>query len=390
MDFELSPTQQLIQDSVRGFLAGECPIERARALSETPTAFDEKLWRGMAAQGWIGLMLAEEHGGLGLGAVELAAVCEIMGEACLPGPFLSTLWGAATIEAANQRALADRYLPQIAAGELVATVALLEEDANWDPSQVQLAAEPTDGGYRLSGSKLFVADAEVAGLILVVSRAEGEPAVFMVAGDASGIGVAPTPAIDPTRKLYRVEFEDVHVSSDQVLARGDDALAALAAGTELAIVGVCAELVGGMQWVLDTSVEYAKTRQQFGRAIGTYQAVQHMCADMLLSVESARSAAYYSAWAVSVNDPEASTAVSVAKAYCSDAARQVGNSGIQVHGGFGFTWEHDLHVYYRRAKASEILFGDAIFHREQIARRVIDGSVTATEKQVTAISAETA
>jgi len=187
------------------------------------------------------------------------------------------------------------------------------------------------------------------------------------------LSVKPMPSFDATRKLYEVGFEGVRVASGDALGADGDARGALAGALDAATAVLCAEMVGGMQWVLDTAVEYAKTRQQFGRPIGSFQAVQHMCADMLLLTESARSAAYYAAWALTENDPGASLAVSMAKAYCSDAHREVANRGVQVHGGIGFTWEHDLQLYYKRSKSSETLFGDATYHRERIARLVVDG-----------------
>jgi len=180
--------------------------------------------------------------------------------------------------------------------------------------------------------------------------------------------------MDGTRKIYEAVFDRVEVADADVLGADGDARGALRGALETATAALCAEMVGGMQWVLDTTVEFAKTRQQFGRPIGAFQAVQHQCADMLLMTESARSASYYAAWALTEDAPEASGAVSIAKAYCSDAYREVGNRGVQVHGGIGFTWEHDLHLYYKRSKASEVMFGDGSFHRERIARMIIDGA----------------
>lgn len=372
MDFDLTKPQKLLQSSVREFLSRECPAERVRKLMETPTALDEELWKGLADQGWTGLTVPEKWEGLELRAVELAAVAEVMGQYCLPGPFISNVWGSALIAAAGNDSLAGKYLSQIVDGDLRATVALLEESADWNPERVTLKAEVANGGYRLDGTKMFVSDAETAGVILCVGRLDDELAIFSLDRNTKGITISPMPAIDQTRKLYRVEFRQILASEDSLLARGDAAAAALRAATREATVAVCAELVGAMQWIMSTTVEYAKTREQFGRPIGSFQAVAHRCADMLLYLESSRSATYYAAWAVSVDDPEADRAVSIAKAYCSDSARETGNSGIQVHGGIGFTWEHDLHLYYKRAKSSEILFGDATYHRELIAKMIID------------------
>ena len=372
MDFDLSKPQKLLKESARALLARECGPGRVRELMETETAHDEGLWRALSEQGWTGLVVPEGEGGLGLGLVEMAAVAEEMGRACLPGAFLSTLFTAALVERAGSAEQRAKYLEPIAAGELKATVALLEEGASWDADAVKLEAARDGGGFALKGRKLFVPDAGVADLIVCVAR-DGDSLVLLpVERGTEGLTVRPMPSMDATRKLYEVLFEGVSVAGSDVLGADGDARGALGGALEVATAVLCAEMVGGMQWVLDTTVEYAKTRQQFGRPIGSFQAVQHMCADMLLLTESARSAAYYAAWALTEHDPAARTAVSVAKAYCSDAYREVANRGVQVHGGIGFTWEHDLQLYYKRSKSSETLFGDATFHRERIARLVVD------------------
>ncbi|HEV2912958.1 MAG TPA: acyl-CoA dehydrogenase family protein [Pyrinomonadaceae bacterium] len=382
MDFDLSKPQKLLKESARAFFARECGPERVRALVETETAHDDGLWQAIADQGWTGLLVAEEHGGLGLGLVELAAVAEEMGRACLPGPFLSTLLAGALIARAGNPEQRARYLGPIATGELKATVALLEESATWDAGAVRLAASRVGGGdFSVTGRKLFVPDAEVCELIICVAR-EGDDLVLLpVERAASGLYVKPMPSMDGTRKLYEVSFEGVSIADTDALGADGDARGALEGALEVATAALSAEMVGGMQWVLDTTVEFAKTRQQFGRAIGSFQAVQHQCADMLLMTESALSAAYYAAWALSENTRASSVAVAVAKAYCSDAYREVCNRGVQVHGGIGFTWEHDLQLYYKRSKSSETLFGDATFHRERIARLVVDNEGRREERR---------
>jgi len=373
MDFDLSKPQKLLKDSARDFLTRECKLDRVRALMETDTAHDDKLWQSIADQGWTGLIIPEEHGGLGLGLVELAVVAEEMGRACLPGAFLSTLTAAALVERAGSAEQCAKYLEPIAAGELKATLAFLEEGASWEVDEIKLKATREGGNFQLSGRKLFVPDAGIADLLICVAR-DGDGLVLLpVERDAEGLSVKATPSMDATRKLYEVTFADVSVAEADVFGADGDARSELGQAIEVATVALCAEMVGGMQWVLDTTVEYAKTRQQFGRAIGSFQAVQHQCADMLLMTESARSATYYAAWALTEGDPAASVAVSIAKAYCSDAYREVGNRGVQVHGGIGFTWENDLQLYYKRSKSSETLFGDATFHRERIARIIVDG-----------------
>jgi alkylation response protein AidB-like acyl-CoA dehydrogenase len=373
MDFDLSKPQKLLKDSARDFLTRECKLDRVRELMETGTAHDDRLWQSIADQGWTGLIVPEEHGGLGLGLVELAVVAEEMGRACLPGAFLSTLTAAALVERAGSLEQRAKDLEPIAAGELKATVAFLEEGASWEVDKIKLKATREGGNFQLAGRKLFVPDAAIADLLICVARDGDGLALVPVERGAEGLSVEATPSMDATRKLYEVTFADVSVAEADVFGADGDARVALGQAIGVATVALCAEMVGGMQWVLDTTVEYAKTRQQFGRAIGSFQAVQHQCADMLLMTESARSATYYAAWALTAGDPSASVAVSMAKAYCSDAYREVGNRGIQVHGGIGFTWEHDLQLYYKRSKASEVMFGDAAFHRERIARFIVDG-----------------
>ena len=357
MQFGLTETQQVLKNSAREFFSAVCPIAEVRRLMETDTAYDAALWQNMAHQGWTGIIFDEEYGGLGLGLVEMAVALEEMGRALLPGPYLSTvLLAGVAIDAAGNPAQKRKYLSRISMGEAHATLALLEADARWDPGAVQLDAQPTLEGFALNGRKMFVPDL----------------GLFIVPRGAPGLKISPLPAMDETRKLYQVAFEDVAVAEDDFLAIGDSARDALERALAVATVALTAEMVGGMQRVMEIAVEYAKARKQFGKPIGQFQAVQHLCADMLLLTESSRSAAYYAAWALQERAPEAGVAVSIAKAYASDAYREVGNRAIQVQGGMGFTWENNVHLYYKRAKASELMFGDATYHRERIAHLVID------------------
>ncbi|MFN0110237.1 MAG: acyl-CoA dehydrogenase family protein [Blastocatellia bacterium] len=374
MNFDLTKAQKLLQQSARDFFSRECKPERVRELMASETAFDAELWQAMADQGFTGLTIPEEYGGLGLSLVDLIAVTEEMGKACLPGPFISTLWAASLIERAGNEGQRKQYLEPIAAGEMKATVALLEETGEWNPDAVMLAANKDGKEYRLRGTKHYVSDAAVADVIIVVARDNSELVLLPVERTAAGVKITETPAIDATRKLYTVEFDNVAVPESSALAFTTKTKEALEAATDVATVALCAEMLGGMVWTLDTTVEYAKTRLQFGKPIGIYQAVQHQCADMFNFAESARSATYFAAWTVSVNDPAGKLAVSVAKGYASDAAREVGNRGVQLHGGIGFTWEHNIQLFYKRAKSSEVLFGDANYHREKIAEKVVDES----------------
>jgi alkylation response protein AidB-like acyl-CoA dehydrogenase len=283
---------------------------------------------------------------------------EEAGRALLPGPLFSTVALAGTvINACGSDDQKARLLPPLCRGDVCATLALVEPDGSWDPASVRTSAS----NGRLSGEKLFVTDAAVAANILVVGR----DGVYVVDRTSPGVAVQPMSGMDLTRKLYAMTLQDVPAEK---LARTDG----LARGLRIAATALAAEMVGGMQRTLDITVDYAKTRKQFGRPIGQFQSVQHQCADMYLETESSRSAVYYAAWALQEQAPDAAIAAAIAKIYASDAARNVGNRGIQVHGGMGFTWENDLHLYYRRAKASETMLGDATFQREQLARLVID------------------
>jgi alkylation response protein AidB-like acyl-CoA dehydrogenase len=359
MQFGLSESQQILKHTAQKFFAGECPIAEVRRVMETPTAYDAELWAKMAGQGFTGIICPEDCGGMGLGKVELILLMEEAGFALLPGPFFSTVaLAGAVIDAVASPENKKKYLSRIAGGEARSTVAVLEAGGSWDPADLQMSA----AGAKLTGTKLFVTDAAVADFIVVVAK----NGVFVVDAKAPGLRIEPMNGMDLTRKIYSVEFSNTPAER---LGNVDDLDRAFA----LAATALAAEMVGGMQRTLDITVAYAKTRKQFGKPIGIYQAVQHQCADMYLETESSRSAVYYAAWALEESAPDAAVAVAIAKMYSSDAARTVGNRGIQVHGGMGFTWENDLHLYYRRAKASETMLGDASFHRERIARLVIDG-----------------
>lgn len=342
MQFGLTETQETLKKSAREFLNAECPIAVVRKLIEADGAFDAALWKKIAAQGWTGLLVAEEFDGHGMGMVDMGVVLEEMGRALLPGPFFSTTLVAGTILAQAPDELKRKYLPPIATG--VARSTLAQFDAN--------------------GRARFVPDAAAAQFV-ICSDADGLTVV-----PADRLHITPMPALDLTRRLYEVQRQPG--VEDDVIARGAHAREILDAALDIATAGLTAEMTGGMQRLLEIAVSYAKTRKQFGRPIGQFQAVQHLCADMFLLTESSRSAAYYACYAVQEQLPNAGEAVSIAKSYASEAYREVGNRAIQVHGGMGFTWENDCHLYYRRAKASEIAFGDAAFHRERLARIVLD------------------
>ncbi|HZV50627.1 MAG TPA: acyl-CoA dehydrogenase [Candidatus Dormibacteraeota bacterium] len=371
MDFAFSDEQEMLRASAREFLARECPSSYVRRVMETEDAWDGTMWERMAGMGWTGLGIPERLGGAG-GFLDLVVILEETGRALLPGPYFSTMGLALPVLLEAGGDVAEEAMSEIAAGRARATLALTEPSGRWDAGGVALAARRSAGTWRLDGVKLFVPDAAVADHVVVAARSGGAGeegiTLFLVSGRPPGMTVAPLEGLDLTRRWYEVRFEGVELPEERVLGEVDRGWGPLARALEWAAAGLCAEMVGGSQRVLEMSVEYAKTRHQFGKPIGIYQAVSHKLADMLLETESARSATYYAAWAVDADAPDRSLAVSMAKAYTSDAYRRATGNGIQVHGGIGFTWEHDLHLYFRRAKAAEVMLGDATYHRELVAR----------------------
>jgi alkylation response protein AidB-like acyl-CoA dehydrogenase len=372
MDFAFSEEQEMLRTSTREFLAKRCPSSYVRRMLDADDAWDPDMWKRFADLGWTALGIPEEYGGVGT-FLDLVVVLEEAGRALLPGPFFATMALAvpALLEAGSGPQKED-VLRRIASGQARATVALTEPVGRWDAEGIALKATRSQDGWRLDGTKLFVADAAVADVTVVAARtrSSGEEGVtlFLVQGRPAGMTVVPLETMDMTRRWYQVGFDGVTLPTESVMGAPDQGWAPLRRALEWGEAALCAEMVGGAQHVLETSVEYAKTRHQFGKPIGTYQAVSHKLADMLLETESARSATYYAAWAVDADAPDRSLAASIAKAYVSDAYRRAAGDGIQVHGGIGFTWEHDMHLYFKRAKASEVTLGDATYHRELVAQ----------------------
>jgi alkylation response protein AidB-like acyl-CoA dehydrogenase len=372
MEFELNETQKLFKSSARELFAVECSPQLVREMIEKGEPYSDALWDKLVEQGWTGLIFSEEDGGLGLGFVEMAVAFEEMGRALVPGVFLSCVPLAGTlIQHAGSEEQKAKYLQAICDGKAKATVALLEANADWNLDALKIAGTEIGNG-KLNGTKLFVADAEAVDYIITAAREGTDIALVVVSRTAPGVSIKLMPSMDATRNLYEVVFKDVEIAASDVLAKGEAAQSALQHAIDVATLALAAEMVGGMQWTLDATVEYAKTRKQFGKPIGQFQAIQHHCANMLLMTESARSAVYYAAWVMGNDPKQAPLAVSIAKTYASDAYREVGNLGIQVHGGIGFTWDENVQFYYKRAKASELMFGDATYHRERIARLIVD------------------
>ncbi len=381
MDFDFTQEQVMLRDLAREFLTRESTPRAVRTLMEDPRGFDDAKWNQLAEMGLPGLTIDAGYGGQGLGMVELALVLDEMGRAAFPGPFFPTVvLAASAIAASGDESQMARYLPDIAAGRTRATLALIEDALAWTPEGVRMSAERRGTDFVLTGSKRFVPWANVADLILVVARTSADGVtVFAVPRDAAGLGQTPNQEMDHTERSSTVTFDGVAVSADAVIGQVDRGWDVVAPTLQRAAIGAAAQMLGAARRCMDMSVEYAKVRQQFGQPIGMFQAIKHTCAEMLLEVENAHAATYYAAWALDAGSPDAALAAATAKAYVGDASRKVCGNAIQVHGGIGFTWEYDLHLYFKRAKHFEPLYGDADFHRERALELVLGRDAAAAD-----------
>ncbi|WP_460062956.1 acyl-CoA dehydrogenase family protein [Streptomyces sp. YKOK-I1] len=370
--FTLTFTEEheALRSTLRRFLADKAPSEAIRRSMESEQGHDPALWRQMADQlGLHGMALPQEYGGFGGGPVELGIVLEELGRVLLPSPYFATVALAGQALAASGDATAQaRWLPAIADGTLTGTLALAERSGSWRLEDVTATAVRDGTGWRLSGTKMFVIDGHSAELLLVVARSDTGPALFAVAGDAAGVTRTRLETLDPTRRLARVDLDRAEAVG---VGPEGDATGRLRAVLDLAVVALAAEQVGGARACLDAAVEYAKARVQFGRPIGSFQAVKHRLADMLLRIEAARSSAYH-AMATAAENAGADTgalptAAALAASYCAEAYTHAAKDNIQVHGGIGCTWEHEAHLHLKRAKSSEQLFGSPATHRGRLA-----------------------
>ena len=368
MNFAFSEEQEFLRETARRFLEDKCPPTKVRELMESDAGFDADIWQEMGALGWVAMTIPESYGGAGFTFLETAVLLEEMGRALLPAPFLSTvILGANTVLLAGTEEQKQVILPTIADGSRRLALAVTEPNGRWDETGIELIAHRSGDGYRLSGTKSFVIDGHTADLILVAARTETGVSLFMVDAESEGIERSPVQVMDQTRKLASVRLDDVAVSGDSMLGVEGDGWRTLEQVFRIASVALAVESVGGSQKVLEMAVDYAKVRIQFGRPIGSFQAIKHKCADMLVGVESAKSAAYYAAWAVAEGNEELAVVAPLAKSYCTEKYFSAASENIQIHGGIGFTWEHDAHLYFKRAKSSELLFGDPSYHRAMLA-----------------------
>ncbi len=377
MNLAFDEAQQELRSQARAFLAEHSGSEQIRAAMSSELGFDPGVWKQLSAElGWTALPIPEAYGGLELGPVELIALTEVMGEALLCAPFFSSVClGAQALLVAASEAQKREFLPAIAEGATLATVALLEPNGREDAAGIETLARRAGGEWVLSGSKRHVLDGHCADLLVVPARSEGSlgcegVSLFVVPARSSGLERRALPTLDPTRRQAELRLRDVRVPESALLGEEGRGWAAFEKIRDLAALALAAEQVGGAQRCLDLSVAYAKERVQFGRAIGSFQAIQHKCADMMIAVEAARSGVYWAACVAAEDGPDFSIASSLAKCTASEAFFRCAADSIQIHGGVGFTWEVDVHLYFKRARAGESLLGDPAWHRERVARHL--------------------
>jgi alkylation response protein AidB-like acyl-CoA dehydrogenase len=374
MDLGLDEQQELLKNFARDFLEKECPESLVREMEEDEKGYSPELWGKMAQQGWMGLIIPEEYGGTGMNLCELVVLLEEFGRALVPGPFISTvvLAGVPTMEAgtAEQKKW---LLPKIASGELIMTMALTEPSAKWTADGVSLEAKKDGSDYVLNGTKLFVPDAHVSDKMVVVARTggSGEDGITLLFVDSKSPGIKfeqlKTIAAD---KQCEVTFENVKVPATNLLGAEGKGWPIVEKTTRVATVAACAYLVGLSQMDFDVTLNYAKERVQFGRPIGSFQAIQHKLADAVIDVDGSRFITYKAAWSLQEGEPDADLMISMAKAWTSDASRRVVAHGQQIHGGIGFTKEYKIQLYFRRQKWMELMWGDADYHRELVAQKL--------------------
>ena len=367
IDFGLSEDQEALQRAAREFLTAECAPAVVRETVKTTDGVPRALYKGMAEQGWMGLIVPEKEGGVGLGALELGLVLEELGRVAAPGPFLSTQLVVAALLRAGSAAQRKAWLPRLASGELLGAVAYLEESDRHDADGIQAKARRTRDGWVLGGTKLFALEAPGADLLLVAARTRAGVSLFLVERATSGVRVRPQETMDLTRRVAEVALKDAAVPATALLGGDGKGWPTLARVLQLGALAIAADSLGGASRTLEMAVEYAKVREQFGRKIGSFQAVKHIAAEMVAEVEPSRSLVWHAAYAFEHAPREAPRAIAMAKARLGDVYSRTARRAVELHGGIGFTWEFDLHLWYKRAQMNEVLFGDPTLHRERLA-----------------------
>ena len=374
VNFELDEEQVMLKTSARDFLQQECPKKLVRAMMEDEKGYSPELWKKIADLGWLGLAFPEEYGGVGSSFLDLAVLLEECGRALLPGPFISTVVLAGRpIAACGDENQKQKFLPNIASGDMILTLAFIETSGGIEASDITVTATLSDDFFNVNGTKLFVPYAHIADYFLCVTRTKNSQdkedgvTLLLVNAESPGIQIEPLKTMTGD-KLYEVVFSNVTVPAKNVLGESDKGWPIMKRILAEGQVAESAWMTGGARWALETSIAYANMRIAFGRPIGSFQAIQHKLANVAVGVEGATAIMYYAAWAIMVNDPDVAMAASMAKSWCGETYKQATFDGIQIHGGIGYTWDHDMHLYLKRAKTSEVTFGDSDYHREMVAR----------------------
>lgn len=375
-EYSLNEQQEMLKTMARDFIAKECPMTSVRKLMADETGFSPELWKKMAELGWLGLVFPEEYGGTAMNFRDLTILFEEMGRAVLPSPFLSTLLlvGMPILDFGTKEQKKE-ILPKIASGEIVCTLAALEDDGDWYADSINVRADLRGGQYVINGTKLFVPDAKTANYMLIAARTkrtenpeEGITLFLLDKKDVWGILTTPLQTIDETRKVWEVTFMNVPVPVKNIIGELNQGWSIMKQIALYTTAALCAEMVGAGEKAFEMTVAYLKDRIAFGVPIGSFQALQHRAADLVIGLEYSRSLMEWAAETIKENDPNAPVAVSMAKSFCGDTCKKVVAEGIQMHGGIGFTWDHDMHLYFKRIWTSDNSFGDGIYHRELIAK----------------------
>lgn len=373
MNFELDEEQVMLKTAARDFLQQECPKKLVRAMMEDEKGYSPELWNRIAELGWLGLVFPEKYGGVGSSFLDLVVLLEECGRALLPGPFMSTvvLFGRPIALFGNE-SQKQQFLPRIAKGDLIMTLAFTEVNGGVEASDISLSASLSGDNFIINDCKLFVPHAHIADYLLCVTRTrdsldkEDGITVFIVDTKSPGVHVEQLKTLTG-EKLCEVVFHDVVVPKGNMLGKLNEGWSIMKRILGEGQIAESAWMTGGARWAMETTIDYAKTRIAFGRPIGSFQAIQHKLANIAVNVEGATAILYYAAWAIMENHPDAISAASMAKSWCGETYKQATFDGVQIHGGIGYTWDHDMHLYLKRAKASEVTFGDSDYHREKVA-----------------------
>lgn len=377
MEFGLSEDQEMLKTMARDFLTKEVPKTFVRKMMTDEIGHSPELWKKMADLGWLGLVFPEKYGGAEMSFRDLAILAEEMGRALIPEPFISTVCMVGfPIMYAGSEELKQEFLPKISSGDLVATMAILEEDGDLWAGGINMKATKRGSSYTIKGSKFFVTDAKAVDYYLVAARTQNSPnpedgiTLFMVDAEEWGVYASPLKSIDEIRKQYEVSFKNVSVPESNIIGEVNKGWEIIKDTIMKTNAIICAEMIGGCDWVLETTVAYTKDRKAYGVPIGSFQALKHIMADMYSTIEHAKPLMIHAVESIKDDSPNAALSVAMAKSYCGDTYKWITDRGVQLHGGIGFTWDHDMHLYFKRARWAAEVFGNSNYYRELVAQYI--------------------